>query len=245
LLKRSSQKKGAPELVADALMTRIFRGDFAAGTHLPAERLLATRLGTDRTTLRMALKQLQRMNLVTAHHGSGIEVNDWRMTGGLDVIAALFSLEEVPLEGSFVVEALDFWLEVFSVTCAKAIIRMSLSDMREIESHIDAAIESKDDETLVEAELAIQDTFARHSGSVLFRMLNNSTRSVRARMTRSLCKATNVRAWLVGQKILVRTAMLGRPKEADVHAGLLENLKTLTAPLREQLLFGGKKRRGR
>ena len=223
-------------------MTRIFRGDFAAGTHLPAERLLAPQLGTDRTTLRMALKQLQRMNLVTAHHGSGIEVNDWRKTGGLDVIAALFSLEDVPLEGSFVVEALDFWLEVFSVTCAKAIVRMSLSDMREVESHMDAAIASRDDELLVEAELAIQDTFARHSGSVLFRMLNNSTRSVRARMTRALCKTTNVRGWLVGQKLMLRTAMLGRPKEPDVHGGLLENLKALTAPLREQLLFGKQKR---
>src|SRR5215831_17617784 len=133
-------------------MTRIFRGDYPAGTHLPAERVLAAQLKTDRTTLRMATKQLQRMNLVTAHHGSGIEVNDWRRTGGLDVIAALFSLEEVPLEGSFVVEALDFWLEVFSVTCAKAIVRMSLADMREIESHMDAAIEAGNDtEALVES----------------------------------------------------------------------------------------------
>jgi DNA-binding FadR family transcriptional regulator len=243
-VKRSSQKKGAPEVVAEALMARIFRGDYATGTHLPAERLLATQLGTDRTTLRMALKQLQRMNLVTAHHGSGIEVNDWRKTGGLDVIAALFSLEEVPLEGSFVVEALDFWLEVFSVTCAKAVLRMSLDDMREIESHMNAALEAPTDEALVEAELAIQDTFARLSGSTLFRMLNNSTRSVRARMTRALCKTTNVRAWLIGQKLLLRGAMLNRPAEATVHAGLLENLKQLTAPLREQLLFGGK-RRGR
>lgn len=223
-------------------MTRIFRGDFAPGSHLPAERVLAAQLKTDRTTLRMATKQLQRMNLVTAHHGSGIEVNDWRRTGGLDVIAALFSLEEVPLEGSFVVEALDFWLEVFSVTCAKAIVRMSMGDLREIESHIDAAIESGTDEAVVEAELAIQDTFARLSGSTLFRMLNNSTRSVRARMTRALIQTTDVRTWLQGQKTLLRTAMLSRPKEAVVHAGLLENLKRLTAPLREQLLFGKEKR---
>jgi DNA-binding FadR family transcriptional regulator len=223
-------------------MTRIFRGDFPPGTHLPAERVLAAQLKTDRTTLRMATKQLQRMNLVTAHHGSGIEVNDWRRTGGLDVIAALFSLEEVPLESSFVVEALDFWLEVFSVTCAKAIVRMSLDDLREIESHIDAAIESGTGEGVVEAELAIQDTFARLSGSTLFRMLNNSTRSVRARMTRALIETTDVRTWLAAQKTLLRTAMLSRPKEAVAHAGLLENLKRLTAPLREQLLFGRQKR---
>jgi hypothetical protein len=51
-----------------------------------------------------------------------------------------------------------------------------------------------------------------------------------------------VRTWLKGQKTLLRTAMLSRPKEATVHAGLLENMKALTAPLREQLLFGNKKR---
>src|SRR5262245_50189245 len=122
-------------------MTRIFRGEFPAGSHLPAERQLAVELGVDRTTLRMALKQLQRMNLLVARHGSGIEVNDYRTCGGLDVLAAMFALEEVPLEGSFIVEALDFWLEIFAMTCAKAVVRLSLEDMRGIERLMDKAIE--------------------------------------------------------------------------------------------------------
>ena len=112
-MKRSAQKnlRGSPERLADKLMPRIFRGDYPPGSRLPAERHLARELGVDRTTLRMALKQLARMGLLQARHGSGIEVNDYRLTGGLDVLAAMFSLDELPLEGSFIVEALDFWLE--------------------------------------------------------------------------------------------------------------------------------------
>src|SRR5262245_23648563 len=83
--------KGSPERLADTLMLRIFRGDFPPGRRLPPERQLAADLGVDRTTLRMAVKQLGRMGLVVARHGSGIVVSDYRLTGGLDVLAAMFA----------------------------------------------------------------------------------------------------------------------------------------------------------
>ena len=241
-MQRSAGSKnghGSPELLADTLMARIFRGDFPAGSRLPAERQLAAQLGVDRTTLRMALKQLQRMNLITVRHGSGIEVNDYRTSCGLDVLAALFSLEEIPLEGSFLFEALDFWLDFFSMTAAKAIVSMSLEEMRAIDRILDAAIDAGDDvEAFVVAEMEVQDALARLSGSVLLQMLHNSTRSLRVRIARLLPETVDVATSFAELKEIVRVAALSRPSEEVLRAQLFEALKRLMSPLREQFLFG-------
>jgi GntR family transcriptional regulator, transcriptional repressor for pyruvate dehydrogenase complex len=225
-------------MLADALMSKIFRGEFPPGSRLPAERQLATQLGVDRTTLRMALKQLQRMNLLVARHGSGIEVNDYRVDGGLDVLAAMFALDDVPLDGSLVVEALEFWQEGFSMTAAKAIARMSLDELRGIEALLDRSIASIGKmDAFLEAQLAIQDELARLSGSVMFRMLSNSTRSVRRRIMRLLPESMDMGASLDEMKRLLRLAVATRPGEAVIRDGLLQALQRQSAALRERILL--------
>ena len=232
------EKRGSPEVLADALMSKIFRGEFPPGTRLPAERQLAAQLGVDRTTLRMALKQLQRMNLLVARHGSGIEVNDYRVEGGLEVLAAMFALDDVPLDGSLVLEALEFWQEGFSVTAAKAIARMSLDELRGIEALLDRSIASIGKiDAFLEAQLAIQDELARLSGSVMFRMLGNSTRSVRRRIMRLLPESMDMSASLGEMKQMLRLAVATRPGEAAIRDGLLAALRKQSAALRERILL--------
>jgi GntR family transcriptional repressor for pyruvate dehydrogenase complex len=231
-------KRGSPEMLADALMGKIFRGEYPPGSRLPAERQLATQLGVDRTTLRMALKQLQRMNLLVARHGSGIEVNDYRVEGGLDVLAAMFALDDVPLDGSLVLEALEFWQEGFSVTAAKAIARMSLDELRGIETLLDKSIASIGRiDAFLEAQLAIQDELARLSGSVMFRMLSNSTRSVRRRIMRLLPETMDMSSSLDEMKRMLRLAVATRPGEAVIRDGLLDALRRQSAALRERILL--------
>lgn len=247
-MKRSIQKgskapadpRGSPERLADDLLVRILRGDYPPGTRLPPERQLAIELGVDRTTLRMAVKQLGRMNLITAHHGSGIEVNDYRERGGLDVLAALFSFEELPLEGSFIVEALDFWLEMFSLTAAKAVVRMSLEDLGKLERLIDAAENAVGDrEALALALTALNDEMARLSGSVLFRMLNTSIRASVRRVILLLWETGEIAPSLSAMKGALRVAAFTRPGEENVRRGVHALLRGLTARLRERLMFGG------
>jgi DNA-binding FadR family transcriptional regulator len=243
-------KRGSPEMLADTLMSKIFRGEFPPSSRLPAERQLAAQLGVDRTTLRMALKQLQRMNLLVARHGSGIEVNDYRAHGGLEVLAAMFALDDVPLDGSLVVEALEFWQEGFSVTAAKAIARMSLDEMRGIEALLDRSIASIGKiDAFLEAQLAIQDELARLSGSVMFRMLSNSTRPVRRRIMRLLPESMDMEASLTEMKRSLRLAVATRPGEAAIRDGLLDALQRQSAALRERILLaptaeGGRTKNG-
>jgi GntR family transcriptional regulator, transcriptional repressor for pyruvate dehydrogenase complex len=231
-------KRGSPELLADALMARIFRGEIAAGSRLPPERQLAIDLDVDRTTLRMALKQLQRMNLLVARHGSGIEVNDYRADGGLDVLAALFAIDGVPLDASLVFEALDFWEEAFSITAAKAIARMTVDELRGLELMLDRSLDAIGDvEAFLDAQLAIQDRLARLSGNVMFRMLSNSTRPVRRRIMRLLPETADMEASLSEMKQMLRVAVATRPGEAAIREGLLAALRRQSAGLRSRLLL--------
>jgi GntR family transcriptional regulator, transcriptional repressor for pyruvate dehydrogenase complex len=236
-MKRST--RGSPEILADQLLARIFKGEFPPGSRLPPERQLAIELGVDRTTLRMALKQLQRMSLLSPRQGSGIVVNDYRVNGGLEVLAAMFSMPDLPLEGSFIVEALDFWLEIFCITAAKAVVRMGLEDMRRIEKLLDRTVAAANDiDTLVEAQIELQDLLAEMSGSVLFRMLNNSTRSLFARLVRLLPETVDVAGSMQQIRLRLRAAALARPPEELIREQLLGALREMTAKLRERLLFG-------
>ena len=244
----SQEKRGSPELLADALMARIFRGEFPPGTRLPPERQLAVQLEVDRTTLRMALKQLQRMNLLVARHGSGIEVNDYRADGGLDVLAALFALDGVPLDPSLIFEALDFWEEGFSMTAAKAIARMTVDELRSLELLLDRSVAALGDvDAFLDAQLEIQDSLARLSGNVMFRMLSNSTRSVRRRIMSLLPETMDMRASLGEMKQMLRVAVATRPGETAIRDGLLLALRRQSAALRERLVLASPakpKRRG-
>jgi GntR family transcriptional repressor for pyruvate dehydrogenase complex len=235
----ANPKNRSPEALAGALLVRVFSGELVAGSKLPPERQLADQLGVDRTTLRMALKQLQRMGLLVARQGSGIEVKDYRVHGGLDFLAVIFSQPDIPLEGSLIVEALDFWLEIFSTTGAKAFVRMSLDDVRRAEHLLEAAAAAgKDLDRFAAAIVELADMLAHLSGSVLFRMLNNSTRPLVDRMVRLLPESADVTAWLRAMKMLLRTAALARAPEEVVRAGLLGALRALTGDLREKLLIG-------
>lgn len=236
-MKPRSPVRGSPELLADALMTRIFKGEFPPGVRLPPERQLAVDLGVDRTTLRMATKQLQRLNLVVARQGSGIVVNDYRTHGGLDVLAAMFAIEDLPLDGPFLVEALDFWQETFSMTAARAIARMGPEDLQALEALLDRSIASVNEpDAFVEAELEIQDALARISGSVIFRMLSNSTRPLRRRVLRHLPQTVDMTASLSRMKEMLRATAATRPDERTIRSALLDALHDQTAAFREELL---------
>jgi DNA-binding FadR family transcriptional regulator len=219
-------------------MRRIFRGELPAGSRLPPERQLAVDLGVDRTTLRMAIKQLQRMNLVVVRHGSGVEVADYREKGGLEVLAAMFALDDLPLDDGFLVEALDFWLESFSLTAARAISRMTYEDLGMLESLIDRSIASvRDPAAFVESELAIQDALAKMSGSVIFRMFSNTTRPLRRRILRVMPSTGDMKASLEGMKKMLRTVAATRPDEQTIRAALLAALREQAEGYRRRILL--------
>ena len=83
------EKKAISESVAEQLRMAILRGEVAVGERLPPERELAPRFGTNRNTLREAIRSLEAQGLVVARQGDGVRVTEFREVGELSLLPDL------------------------------------------------------------------------------------------------------------------------------------------------------------
>ncbi len=86
------EKKSISEKIASALRRRILSGELTAGSRLPSEPELAQQFGTNRNTLREAIRVLEEQSLLQVRHGGGVTVRDFRQVGELSLLPA-FLLE--------------------------------------------------------------------------------------------------------------------------------------------------------
>ncbi|WP_245411373.1 fatty acid metabolism transcriptional regulator FadR [Pleionea mediterranea] len=82
------------------IVESIWRGKFAAGSILPAERELSDLIGVTRTTLREVLQRLARDGWLTIQHGKPTKVNDIWQTAGLNILDTIVRLDD---EGSLTI----------------------------------------------------------------------------------------------------------------------------------------------
>lgn len=85
----------AVDITAAQLRQEILRGTWSPGALLPPERQLAADLGVNRLTLRAALSRLEAENLLSPHQGRGVEVQDWRASGDLGLLAHQASADDL------------------------------------------------------------------------------------------------------------------------------------------------------
>ncbi len=85
-------KKAISESVADQLRLQILKGEVAPGERLPPERELAPAFGTNRNTLREAIRSLEAQGLVTVRQGDGVRVADFRTSGALSLLPDLLKV---------------------------------------------------------------------------------------------------------------------------------------------------------
>ena len=100
--------------IAVRLRKQILKGDYEFGERLPPERQLASYFGTSRSTVREALRQLERTNLITRRIGSGTFVN-YREYSSEEEIAETTSPVEL-MEVRFAVEPSMVRLAVLNAT---------------------------------------------------------------------------------------------------------------------------------
>jgi GntR family transcriptional repressor for pyruvate dehydrogenase complex len=230
-----------PDRVADELMARVFTGELRAGESLAAERVLAVELGVDRTSLRMALRQLTRMKLLRAVRGSGITVLDYRRHAGIDFLAAVLEIPTLELGGAFLIEALDHWIAVMPVLVARAFARATPADVRALDARFADQLQlldaGADLDQVVAIELDIQDALLALVGSTALELLGNSTRPLRRKLGRMLLDFVDPRALVTNQRAQVRAVLKGRapiaaPDFAETHR---RYLLALNEPLRRHL----------
>src|SRR5438034_5638537 len=95
-----SARRSRGETALIRLRRDILLGRWRPGARLPPERELAARLGTNRNTLREALRTLESENLVRARQGDGTIVLDWRAGGEINLLPHFFA-EQTPADERF------------------------------------------------------------------------------------------------------------------------------------------------
>jgi DNA-binding FadR family transcriptional regulator len=110
--------KQAHQKVATALMRDIFFHKLNPGEKLPSERELSISMNVDRTSLRVALKQLEAMELLDIRPGDGIYVKDFLKHAGIDFLRTLFSenntpRDEMAVDMFMIDEVWEWWIIMF------------------------------------------------------------------------------------------------------------------------------------
>jgi GntR family transcriptional regulator, transcriptional repressor for pyruvate dehydrogenase complex len=85
-------RESAVDACAQAVRGAILRGEIEPGARLPPERQLSETLGVSRLTLRAGLAKLASTGLLSVKQGSGYRVQDFRRSGGPDLLPGLAEL---------------------------------------------------------------------------------------------------------------------------------------------------------
>lgn len=99
----STTSGGRTDALTAQLRDAILRGDYPAGSRLPAERDLAPSLGVGRSTVREAVAKLAQLGLVEVRHGGGATVMPV-VDANLEVLRHLLVLDgkiDLKLVGEF------------------------------------------------------------------------------------------------------------------------------------------------
>lgn len=88
------QKQKFNRLIADDLRRRILGGEYAAGSLLPTESALALEYGSNRNTLREAVRILETQGLLSARQGEGVRVVDFRQRPTIELIGYMLAEAE-------------------------------------------------------------------------------------------------------------------------------------------------------
>lgn len=234
-----SPNKTLPDRIADELIARIFVEELQPGDLLPAERTLAQDLSVDRTSLRMALRQLTRMKVIRALRGSGITVLDYRRHAGIDFLAAVLDVPGLELGSALLVEALDHWNSAMPAVTAQAFARATPAEIAALDSFFAEQLTLLDQRApliaVVDLELRMQDAIFALAGSTALGLLANSTRPLRRRLSLIAFELIDPRGQVTAQREQVRSLLQRRPDPAKQAAAHHAQLVRFSEPLRKHL----------
>jgi GntR family transcriptional repressor for pyruvate dehydrogenase complex len=105
------------EQVAEQVRRMILDGRLRPGDRIPSERDLSERVGSNRNTVREAIRTLEQLQLVRVRQGDGVVVRDFRREGDLGLLP--FFLSESP-DGAEVVRVLGDILRMRRIVAGEA-----------------------------------------------------------------------------------------------------------------------------
>ncbi len=232
--------KTLPDQIADLLLALIYIGDIAPHEKLPPERQLAQLLDVDRTSLRMALRMLGRMNAIQVVQGSGIRVADIQHDMGLDFLDNLYRIPELNLGGHLLLSGLDLFNRAVPTAMRMAVEQIGLSSKTGVSEHVKGLfLGLAAGETLyqlAQREVALIDTILEATRNPVLRAAAVSSRAIRIQVTHTLYGMISVADHYQAMVMLLRRT---RSEQADIRQVVIDYqsyIDTLTQPLRQYFM---------
>lgn len=174
--------------VVNTLIMQIYLRELPPGTKLPSERQLSTQMKVDRTSLRVALKQLEAMHVLDIRHGDGIYVQDYIEHAGLEFLEFLFMSDSLYPEKSIIDEYIvdemwEFWIEFAPIILKTAAKKFSGRHMKALINLLNEEIDHINDlKKVAELEFECQEVIVKVANNTVFSLISNSLRPVRQKM---------------------------------------------------------------
>lgn len=235
--------KTLPDQITDLLIALVFVGKLLPGDKLPPERQLAEHLGVDRTSLRMALKTLTRMNVINTVQGSGIKVLNYKVDCGLDFLTNLYQIEELELGSDVLLSG----LEMFNRAIPSAI-KMSVEKhgpgtqdsqgkiLEIIQKMYQCAERGADSRELALLDSQLVDNLLSSTGNIYMQLAAGSSRQIRISLAEKSYGLIDVKKhldWLVNIMMRIASGVLSIDNMVSEYNQYID--KT-SEPLRQYLM---------
>jgi len=177
-----------PERAVRILMKDIFTNKLKPGAKLPSAKELSKQLHIDLSSLRIALKRLEAMNLLHIKQGDGIYVKDYVKHAGIDFLSLLFTQDETNTEDCVIDECLidevwEYWMMFFPEMLKLASQRLSLKDLKILRNLLDEEYTNMDNRAkIIELEIKQQDLVVDICNNTIIFLLSNSSRPMRRKI---------------------------------------------------------------
>ena len=229
------------ERVMNILIGRIFSRHLKPGDKLPPERLLAHEMDVDRASLRVGLKHLETMNVLTIRQGDGIYVRDYLKGASLDFLRVLFLQAQEPdsewLVDRFILdEVWEFWVAFFPDMLKLASKRFTLRDLKTMMDIFDAELANLGNrELLVELELQTQELVAQVANNIVFLLFSHTCRPLRKKMIEIFFQSIDtaaIKQHVETKKTLTRAFMSTSGEDGET---IIEQYRGVLSDYRQQL----------
>ncbi|WP_420589976.1 FadR/GntR family transcriptional regulator [Bacterioplanoides sp.] len=234
--------KTLPDQIADLFIALIFTGELKAGDKLPPERQLAELLSVDRTSLRMALRTLGRMNAVNSVQGSGIRVCNIHTDMGLDFLDNLYRIPELELGGRLLLAGLELFNRAIPTAVKLALEkrrRDGITDdgrmLEMVQAMYQSVEQGRSTQELARMEVDIIEALMEATGNQVLQASANSSRRIRTLLTEKLFELIDVKQHLTFQVSIVMKARQASEDLDELINEYLQYIEQLTEPLYEHL----------
>jgi GntR family transcriptional repressor for pyruvate dehydrogenase complex len=167
------ERSSLPEQVFQQLIGAVLDGRYAPGDRLPPQRALAQDLGVNMASLREGIKRLEQLRLVDVKHGDAMRVQDWRVHGGLDVLAHAVTVDPALTGALF--EARRLLLREAARLAAQ---RRTPDHERALADLAESFATAESDEAAQMVDLVFMGTVIDAAGNLVFQLIINSIREL-------------------------------------------------------------------